>query len=72
MKDVKMVEQLDKTCENCICSVCLIAESNGGAPGCGNCMKCNAKNPVTSCKEFWCPLRFVPYNNEQKGGKLNV
>lgn len=29
-----------KFCHHCICKTCLIAEVNGGAPGCGDCYKC--------------------------------
>lgn len=27
-------------CSHCICKTCLIAERNGGAPGCGDCYQC--------------------------------
>lgn len=31
---------IKKFCHHCICKTCLIAEVNGGAPGCGDCYKC--------------------------------
>lgn len=30
-----------KFCYHCICKTCLLAEVNGGAPGCGDCYKCS-------------------------------
>lgn len=58
---LKMEEQLYPNCKNCICSVCLIAESNGGAPGCGNCDSCKGERAVNSCKEFYADYRYLRY-----------
>lgn len=33
-------DNVKKFCHHCICKTCLIAEVNGGAPGCGDCYKC--------------------------------
>lgn len=56
-------------CSHCICKSCLIAEINGGAPGCGDCYEClkgnyswfcnncpdyyNIDNPKGDCEEYW-------------------
>lgn len=32
---------IEKFCHHCICKTCLLAEVNGGAPGCGDCYKCS-------------------------------
>ena len=57
-KMVKMTEQKYDKCKGCICSVCLIAETNGGAPGCGNCDECKGTNPCHNCGEFYSPMRY--------------
>lgn len=34
-------DNVKKFCHHCICKTCLIAEVNGGAPGCGDCYECS-------------------------------
>jgi hypothetical protein len=36
----KLEYNTKKFCHHCICKTCLLAEVNGGAPGCGDCYKC--------------------------------
>lgn len=60
MMNMEIVPQLHEACRKCICSVCLIAESNGGAPGCGNCDICGGTEPCNNCKEFYAFVRPVP------------
>lgn len=57
---VEVVAQPEHNCCNCICSVCHIAQSNGGAPGCGNCDKCNGESPCNSCHDFYVSFRTRP------------
>lgn len=59
IKHVSMVKQFHDACEHCICSNCHLAQSNGGAPGCGNCKDCVGKEPRSNCKEYWAPMRIV-------------
>ena len=59
-KLIPVMEQLGSKCKNCICSVCLIAETNGGAQGCGNCESCDGCEPCTSCSDFYSAVRLVP------------
>lgn len=43
-------------CDHCICKTCLIAEVNGGAPGCGDCYKCTDENFslfCNSCHDYY-------------------
>lgn len=43
-------------CLYCICKTCFIAESNGGAPGCGNCDDCiehNYQQFCNHCNEYY-------------------
>ena len=44
-------------CNHCICKTCLLAEVNGGAPGCGDCYKCMKGDDYpyhcNSCKEYF-------------------
>ena len=47
---------IKKFCPHCICKTCLIAEVNGGAPGCGNCYKCSNEGYnlfCQSCREYY-------------------
>lgn len=37
----ELEHNIKKFCHHCICKTCLIAEVNGGAPGCGDCYKCS-------------------------------
>lgn len=60
MELMEIVPQLYESCKNCICSVCLIAESNGGAPGCGNCDACKGEHPWNNCCEFYASARPAP------------
>ena len=60
MANMEIVPQLHESCKGCICSVCLIAESNGGAPGCGNCDACKGEHPWHDCGEFYAPVRPTP------------
>lgn len=60
MANMEIVPQLHESCKNCICSVCLIAESNGGAPGCGNCDACKGEHPWNNCCEFYAVARPAP------------
>lgn len=63
---VELIEQADRKCRNCICSVCPLAQSNGGAPGCGNCDECNGKEPCNSCREFYFALRPRPLRDRDR------
>lgn len=38
-----------KFCYHCICKTCLLAEVNGGAPGCGDCYKCSREGYNLFC-----------------------
>lgn len=45
-----------KFCHHCICKTCLIAEVNGGAPGCGDCYKCSNEGYslfCQSCRDYY-------------------
>lgn len=50
-------------CDNCICKTCLIAEINGGAPGCGDCYKCMNNN-----YEYLCHNCSDYYNTDEPRG----
>ena len=61
---------MDK-CAFCICKTCAIAESNGGAPGCGNCDICLGtpnQRGVTSCSDYYNP---EPRKPKQSNDNLN-
>lgn len=40
-------------CNHCICKTCALAYENGGAEGCGNCLKCDLIEGCTSCREYY-------------------
>lgn len=40
-------------CNHCICKTCALAYENGGAEGCGNCLKCDLMEGCTSCREYY-------------------
>lgn len=45
-----------KFCHHCICKTCLLAEVNGGAPGCGDCYKCSNEGYnlfCQSCSDYY-------------------
>lgn len=44
---------IKKFCHHCICKTCLIAEVNGGAPGCGDCYKCQNEGYKLFCQSCW-------------------
>ena len=47
---------IKKFCHHCICKTCLIAEVNGGAPGCGDCYKCSNEGYslfCQSCRDYY-------------------
>ena len=49
-------------CDQCICKTCMIAHINGGAPGCGDCKKCETDpvgENVTNCPDYYCPNDFL-------------
>lgn len=66
IKLIPVMEQKHEACQHCICSVCLIAETNGGAPGCGNCRGCKGENPCNNCKEFLSTVRLVPFDKADR------
>lgn len=49
----------DFKCDHCICKTCLIAEVNGGAPGCGDCYRCMSDKDneypgqCTNCPDYY-------------------
>lgn len=56
-----------KFCYHCICKTCLLAEVNGGAPGCGDCYKCSREG-----YNLFCQSCFDYYNYDSaKGMSLN-
>lgn len=44
-------------CSKCLCKTCYIAYENGGAEGCGDCLKCKTglNMPTLNCKEYYNP-----------------
>lgn len=49
-------DNIKKFCHHCICKTCLIAEVNGGAPGCGDCYKCSNEGYnlfCQSCRDYY-------------------
>lgn len=52
-----------KFCHHCICKTCLIAEVNGGAPGCGDCYKCQNEG-----YKLFCQSCFDYYNCDSAKG----
>lgn len=49
---------VEDKCSHCICKTCLIAEQNGGAPGCGNCKSCQRNDYnlfCQSCFDYYNP-----------------
>jgi hypothetical protein len=60
-----------RKCINCICKTCLIAESNGGAPGCGDCDYCINNNYYwfnNNCSDY---MNTSPPNISIKEGEQN-
>lgn len=57
---------MEKLCNHCICKTCLIAEVNGGAPGCGDCYKC-----LNNDYEYYCNKCSEYYNTDSPKG-LNL
>lgn len=45
----ELEHNIKKFCHHCICKTCLIAEVNGGAPGCGDCYKCSNEGYKLFC-----------------------
>lgn len=46
-------------CNFCICKTCALAQSNGGAEGCGNCELCLGtpnQRQVNCCNEYYNPM----------------
>lgn len=45
------------SCNKCLCKTCAIAYENGGAEGCGDCLKCRTgiSAPVLNCQEYYNP-----------------
>ena len=45
------------SCNKCLCKTCAIAYENGGAEGCGDCLKCRtgASAPVLNCEGYYNP-----------------
>lgn len=66
---IEVEPQVYHSCTHCICSVCHIAESNGGAPGCGNCEECKGEDPVSDCNEFYATWRYLRYCNRNREGE---
>lgn len=55
-------------CHYCICKTCAIAEINGGAPGCGNCLNCNYTTGCQSCEYYYNPTP-IQINYERRKQK---
>lgn len=63
----------DFKCNHYICKTCLIAEVNGGAPGCGDCYRCmndkendhpgQCTNEVTAQSEIQALMKREEQNN---------
>lgn len=68
---IRVEPQLQRSCEKCICSWCSLAESNGGAPGCGNCEECKGANPIHDCKEFFVPVRYMRMSERHREENAN-
>lgn len=53
-------------CDYCICKTCAIAQTNGGAEGCGNCEDCKVTNqkPVNMCTDYYNPEKKKEDKNE--------
>lgn len=52
----ELEDNIKKFCHHCICKTCLIAEVNGGAPGCGDCYKCSNEGYnlfCQSCRDYY-------------------
>lgn len=52
----ELEHDIKKFCNHCICKTCLIAEVNGGAPGCGDCYKCSNEGYnlfCQSCRDYY-------------------
>lgn len=52
----ELERDIKKFCNHCICKTCLIAEVNGGAPGCGDCYKCSNEGYnlfCQSCRDYY-------------------
>lgn len=45
----KLQSKIREKCYHCICKTCHIAEINGGAPGCGDCFKCQENDFALFC-----------------------
>ena len=67
--DLKMFSvPLKKCCRKCICAHCLIAKTNGGADGCGDCSQCKGEKPVNNCTDFYAEQRLCKIVEEGKDG----
>jgi hypothetical protein len=56
-------------CEYCICKTCAIAETNGGAEGCGDCYSCkrtNYSDRCTNCNEYYNPIKEGEQNEKEQ------
>lgn len=40
-------------CNHCICKTCALAYENGGAEGCGDCLKCDLIEGCISCRDYY-------------------
>lgn len=53
-------------CNRCICKTCAIAYKNGGAEGCGDCIKCKEEkwDTVNGCPMYYNPTNNLPPIND--------
>ena len=63
MKNKNIEYNTKKFCHHCICKTCLLAEVNGGAPGCGDCYKC-----LDEGYSLFCQSCFDYYNCDSAKG----
>ena len=49
--------EIVNSCNKCLCKTCGIAYENGGAEGCGDCLKCRTEvsAPVLNCESYYNP-----------------
>ena len=49
--------EVENSCNKCLCKTCSLAYENGGAEGCGDCLKCRTemKSPTLTCKDYYNP-----------------
>lgn len=63
-------------CNSCLCKTCAIAYENGGAEGCGDCIKCKngqIYGPIKRCEDYYNPMPpKINYNRrKEENGNIN-